>query len=259
MASRFENRTVLITGAASGLGKTCAAGFLAEGARLVMVDRDAERLDETARRLGAPPEMLRTLAGDVGDPDTATRAVALAVEAFGRLDVLLSNAAIDPRSAGSVCETSDADWHAVLTVNLSAAFFFSRAAIPVLRDGGGGAIVATASIGALKPTPHEAAYCVSKAGLVHLMRSIALDHAADRIRANAVCPGYLEAVMSDRRGTMTAGMLAERSQAAGAAVPLGREGRYDEVARAVLFLADPAESGYVTGTVLTIDGGATLA
>lgn len=173
MAGRLEDRVVLITDAASGLGAECARQFHGEGSRLVLVDRDAGRLAALAQGLDRD---VSWLAGDVAAADTATRAVDLAVQGFGRLDVLLNDAAIDPLSACSVLDTSDQDWRAVIDVNLTAAFYFSRAAIATMRTTGGGAIVAVASISALTPTPEEAAYSV-KVGLLHLMRAIALDHA----------------------------------------------------------------------------------
>jgi NAD(P)-dependent dehydrogenase (short-subunit alcohol dehydrogenase family) len=249
MSGRFAGRGVLITGAAGGLGAAAAAAFAAEGARLTLVDRDGDGLARLAAAHGG-----RAVPGDAADAALAAAAVAAA----GPLDVLVLAAGIDPLAATTVDATAPADWDAVMAVNLRSAFLFARAALPALRARGGGAIVAIASVGGVRPLAAEAAYAVSKAGLVQLMRCIALDHAGEGIRANSVCPGILEGVMRDRAAAMTAEAVAGRHARAARAVPLGREGRYGEIAGAVLWLADGAASGYVTGTELLIDGGLAL-
>ncbi|MGH7763331.1 MAG: SDR family NAD(P)-dependent oxidoreductase, partial [Candidatus Dormibacteraceae bacterium] len=129
---------------------------------------------------------------------------------------------------------------------------------PLIRECGGGAIVNTASIAGLKPAADETAYSVSKAAMVSLTGAMALDFAADGIRVNCVCPGFMELVMTDRRRDLTAEQQAARAASAAARVPLGRQGTYQEVARAVLFLAS-AEASYVTGASLVVDGGLMLA
>ena len=201
---------------------------------------------------------MESVAGSVADASVAARAVQAAVTRFGRLDVLFANAGIDPLSARSVTETTEEQWDAVMAVNVKGAFLFAREAIPAMEGQGGGAIVFTASIAGLKPSGEETAYNVSKAALVSLTRSIALDYAGRGIRANCICPGFLESVMNDRRADLSPERLAERSARAARLVPLGREGRYGEIARSVLFLADAAESSYVTGATLTVDGGIVL-
>lgn len=259
MKTRFTGKTVLITGAASGLGAESARQFGSEGAALLLVDRDATALARTASDLRGAGVSVATFEGDASEATTATGAVASAVAAFGRIDVLFNNAGIDPLSATTVTQTTEAQWDAILAVNVKAAFLFCRAALPGMIERGGGAIVSTASVAALKPGGSETAYNVSKAALVQLMRSVALDYAAHGIRANALCPGFLEAVMGDRRRELSSQKLTDRSKLAGSLVPLGREGRYTEMARSVLFLADDAESAYITGAILVADGGLMLA
>ena len=251
---RFEGKVALITGGASGLGLEVARQMAEEGARLVLVDWDGEALSASAAGLG--PEV-RTRRGDVSRAETATEAVALARKEFGRLDVLFNNAGIDPLRARSVMDTEVEDWDRILEVNVRSAFLMSRAAIPLMREGGGGAIVNTASIAGLKPAGDESAYSVSKAAMVSLTGTLALDFAADGIRANCVCPGFMEMVMTDRRRDLTEEQQAARASGAAARVPLGRQGRYDEVARAVLFLASE-DASYVTGAALVVDGGLLL-
>jgi NAD(P)-dependent dehydrogenase (short-subunit alcohol dehydrogenase family) len=259
LAKRFFGRTVIVTGAGSGLGAEAARQFAAEAATLVLVDIDKQTVAAVAAALEAQAVRAEIVAGDVASAAVAEAAVRLAVTVSGRLDVLFNNAGIDPLTATNVTETSEAQWDAVMAVNVKAAFLFARAAIPVMRQTGGGAIVNTASIAGLKPGRQETAYNVSKAALIQLTKSIALDYAQHGIRANCICPGFLESVMTDRRVTLSPARLAERSRLAAELAPLGREGRYAEIARAVLFLADSNESSYVTGAFLTIDGGALLA
>jgi NAD(P)-dependent dehydrogenase (short-subunit alcohol dehydrogenase family) len=248
---RFEHRVALITGGASGLGLEVGRQLAAEGARLVLVDWDGDALQAAAAGLGA-----ERLQGDASKAETAVAAVELARSAFGRLDVLFNNAGIDPLRARSVMETEEADWDRIMDVNVRSAFVFSRSAIPLMREGGGGAIVNTASIAGLKPAGDEAAYSVSKAAMVSLTGSLALDFAPD-VRANCVCPGFMEMVMTDRRRDLTQEQIAARYAHADAHVPLGRQGTYEEVARCVLFLASD-DASYVTGAALVVDGGMLL-
>jgi NAD(P)-dependent dehydrogenase (short-subunit alcohol dehydrogenase family) len=249
---RFAGQVAVITGGASGLGLAVARLLGSEGASLVLVDWDAAALEAAAGKLGA-----ERLQGDASESDTAAGAVALARSSFGRLDVLFNNAGIDPLRARSVVETEEADWDRVMDVNVRSAFVFSRAAIPLMREGGGGAIVNTASIAGLKAAGDEAAYSVSKAAMISLTQSLALDCAGDSIRANCVCPGFMEMVMTDRRRDLTEEQVAARYAYADARVPLGRQGTYEEVAKTVAFLAS-ADASYVTGAALVVDGGLLL-
>ena len=248
---RFSDRVALITGGASGLGLEVARQMAAEGAKLVLVDWDERSLELAAAEVGA-----RHLRGDVSLAPTASAAMQLAGEAFGRLDVLFNNAGIDPLRARSVLETEEADWDQIMDVNLKSAYLFSRAAVGLMREGGGGAIVNTASIAGLKAAGDEAAYSVSKAAIVSLTQSLARD-LAPQIRANCVCPGFMEKVMTDRRRDLTSEQETARYAYADAHVPLGRQGTYKEVARCVLFLASD-EAAYVTGAALVVDGGMLL-
>jgi len=255
--NRFQGKVAIITGGASGLGLAVARLMGREGARLVLVDWDQAGLDASVAEISASGAEVRSLRGDVSEPGTASAAIQLARSAFGRLDVLFNNAGIDPLRARSVVETEVADWDRILDVNVRSAFLMSREAIPLMREGGGGSIVNTASTAGIKPAGDETAYSVSKAALVSLTGAIALDYAADGIRANCVCPGFMEMVMTDRRRDLTEAQQEARAAGAAAMVPLGRQGTYEEVARAVLFLAGP-DASYVTGAALVVDGGLLL-
>ena len=248
--TRFSGKTVLIVGAASGLGAAIADAFHRDGARLVLVDRDAGGLARYADR----DPRCSTLCGDATDPASMDEAVRMA----GAVDILVHTAGIDPLSATDVPDTSLVDWQAVLSVNLTSAFLSARAVLPGMLERRRGTLLFTGSVAGLRPTPREAAYSVSKAGVIQLARAIALDHAREGIRANALCPGFLQSVMADRRGMLSASALIDRSRAAAAIVPLGREGRYDEMASLALTLCDDAVSGYVTGQAIVADGGMLL-
>lgn len=253
----LEGKVALITGGASGLGLEVARQMALAGARLVLVDWDKQSLDSATASIAKAGGEVRSLQGDVSDPATATAAIDLARTEFGRLDILFNNAGIDPLRARSVVETEVSDWDRILDVNVRSAYLMSRAAVLVMREGGGGSIVNTASIAGIKPAGDEAAYSVSKAAMISLTGSLALDFAADGIRANCVCPGYMEMVMTDRRKDLTEEQQTARAEGAAARVPLGRQGTYEEVAKAVLFLAGP-EASYVTGAALVVDGGLLL-
>jgi NAD(P)-dependent dehydrogenase (short-subunit alcohol dehydrogenase family) len=255
---RFTGQVIIITGAASGLGAECARAFGAEGASLVLVDLSGPLVTEVAASLKAAGVPVKAIEGDVRSAATAAEACDAAMMAFGRLNILVNNAGIDPLDATNVTGTSEAQWDAVMDVNVKAAWRFTQAALPLMIADGGGAIVNLASVSAVLPSPDETAYSVSKAALLHLTKCTALDYASHNIRANAVCPGFMEAVMRDRRADLSEAQLAGRSGAAASMVPLGREARYSEVARSVLFLASDADAGYITGASLVIDGGLTL-
>jgi len=245
---RFDGKLVLATGTASGLGRAAARQLAQEGARLVLVDWDATVLEDVARETGAI-----AVQGDVSDEATVARAFA-AAEAIGPVDILINNAGIDPLPATTVPGTTVAEFDRVMAVNVRGPFLFCRMAIERwLAAKRGGVIVNTASIAGLMACPAEAAYATSKAAVVNLTRCIALDHAKDGIRANALCPGVLEGVMADRRAEMSHDQLAAR-HASEAGAPMGRAGGYEEVAKALLFLASD-DASYCNGTPLVVDGG----
>jgi NAD(P)-dependent dehydrogenase (short-subunit alcohol dehydrogenase family) len=255
--SGLAGKVAVITGGASGLGLAVARQMASARVRLVLVDWDQANLQAATAELARAGAEVKSIAGDVSEETTAAQAIDIAKSAYGRLDILFNNAGIDPLRARSVVVTEVADWDRILDVNVKSAYLMSRAAIPLMREGGGGSIVNTASIAGLKPGADETAYSVSKAAMVSLTAAIALDFAAGGIRANCVCPGFMELVMTDRRRDLTEEQQAARAAGAAARVPLGRQGTYDEVAKAVLFLAGP-DASYITGAALVVDGGLLL-
>jgi NAD(P)-dependent dehydrogenase (short-subunit alcohol dehydrogenase family) len=247
----LSGRSALVTGAASGIGRAIAELFADEGAALGLLDRDADG----ARALGGALEQrggrALVLPGDVARDEDCRRAVAAVGAAFGRLDVLVNAAGIIRRA--DVLGTTEEEWDRAMAVNLKAVFLLARAAIPLMAAAGGGAIVNIASNWGLVGGPRAAAYCASKGGVVLLTRAMALDHGAQGIRVNCVCPGDIDTPML-RDEARQLGQAWEAFQAESASNPLRRVGAPEDVARAALFLASDAAS-FVTGAALVVDGG----
>lgn len=255
--SEFTGKVVLLTGAATGLGAEVARQFAEQSADLILVDINEGRLRQTVDALQKSGRKIEAVVGDVATQATCAAAMACVTGKFGRLDILVNNAGIDPLSATTVTNTTEAQWDAVMAVNVRAGFLFCKAAIPLMKSSGGGAIVNTSSLLGLRAGANETAYAVSKAALTQLTKCIALDYAADNIRSNCVCPGMLEDIMADRKDEMTAAAITARYHAAEAAVPMRRQGRYAEIAQAILFLAS-TRAAYITGAALPVDGGSAL-
>ena len=245
---RFEEKIILISGAGSGMGAATARGFGSEGAKVRVLDQDAESAHRICVEIGAPAPFI----GDVANSSFCQEAVTRVVEEHGRLDVLINAAGIIVRA--DAVETSDADWRRVLDVNVSGVFFLSKAAARVMRDQRAGAIINFGSIWGDVGAAGVAAYCASKGAVHQLTRAMALDHAKDGIRINAVCPGEVDTPMlaSARKEPVTEKLMHEIA----ATVPVGRLARPEEVARVVMFLASE-EASYMTGSLVTVDGGFT--
>ena len=243
MQGRFAGRVVIVTGAASGIGAATAAAFAAEGARVVVADVDRELGPAVANDIGA-----RFAWVDVADYAQVTRLVTDTARSDGRLDGLVSNAFAT--AAGSIESLGVAEWTRTLDVTLTPAFTALRAAIPIMRAQGGGVVVNVASISGLGGDRGLAAYNAAKAAVVNLTRTAALELARTGVRVNAVCPGLIDTPALQR----ALGRLPDRAAEVCAAVPVGRIGRPEEVARVILFLASD-DASYVTGATLVVDGG----
>lgn len=247
---RFTGRVGVVTGAASGLGRATAIGLAAEGARLVLFDRDAEGLAETAACCPGAVSVV----GDV----TAAADHARVLEAAAPLGpiALLATAAGMLGPAAPLADVSEADWDRLFAVNVKGTWLAIRAVLPQMLVAGRGAIVTFASGAGLAGNPTMPAYSASKGAVVLLTRALAVSHVTQGIRANCVCPGPIETPML--RDTFAqagdAAAVAAREAAFRARNPMGRFGTVDEVAESVLFLLSDA-AGYITGVALPVDGG----
>ena len=251
MPAQLKNKVTVITGAASGIGAATARRFAREGARLLLGDLNeagGEALADELSRAGVAARFHRT---DVRQAAEVEALMQRAVDLHGRLDVVFNNAGI-----GAYGKTPDLDlevWRQVISIDLDGVFYGCRFAIPHMRRTGGGAIINTASISGLFGDYGLVAYNAAKGAVVNLTRAVAIDHARENIRVNAVCPGPIETPLLGPLLT-----LREAREKYAELIPMGRVGQPDEIASAVAFLASD-DASYITGAALVIDGGVTAA
>jgi len=245
----LQGKVAVVTGGASGIGRATALRMAEEGARVLVADLDgagAGRVAETIRQAGG--EALSQPC-DVADDAEVAAMVRAARDIWGRLDCAFNNAGVAPSEALPLAEIPPGEWARVLGVNLTGVFLCLHHEIPAMAAGGGGAIVNTASIAGRIGLPRAGAYVAAKHGVIGLTRSAALDHAAQGIRVNAICPGYVETPLAARG-------IERRREAILARVPLGRIGTVEEIAEAVVWLLSDRAS-FITGEALAADGGHT--
>lgn len=244
---RFEGKSVLVTGAGSGIGRATARLFADEGARVLAVDVN-EGVAETA----AGYDGITPMGGDAGREADVKAAIAMAVERHGGLDVLCANAGVSGGEAG-LFEQSVDDWEAVLRVNLIGPFLaVKHGSQAMLAAGRAGAIVCTASVAGLRAGAGGPAYSASKAGVINLVQTAAQQLAGSAIRVNAVCPGLIETGMT--KAIYDSARAKGRDKQIGQLNPLKRGGEPVEIARAIAFLASD-EASYINGHALVVDGG----
>jgi NAD(P)-dependent dehydrogenase (short-subunit alcohol dehydrogenase family) len=248
-ASLFADRVALVTGAAAGIGEAVARRLVASGARVVVVGHDRAGLDALVAALGT--DVAFSLEGDVRDEQAMRDAVEAAVRRFGALHLAVNAAGITGPAGVPVDALAADDWRAVLDTDVTGTFLSMKAELPALVAAGGGAIVNLSSANGLVGLAGMSAYTAAKHAVVGLTRSAALEYAAQGVRVNCVAPGY---VATPRMLASPPEVLAEMA----AAHPLGRLARREEIADAVSFLLSPASS-FMTGAVLSLDGGYTAA
>ena len=243
----LDGAVAIVTGAAGGIGSEVVAQLRAAGASVVAEDIDPA-VDELARDDG-----VATLCADAAQSDTARAAVALARERFGRLDVVVNNAGrflLKP-----IVETTDDEWDALMTTNVRSVFVHCREALPELIANGGGAIVNVSSISGVIGLPAQGAYCATKGAIAQITRQLAIEHAAQGVRVNAIAPGAVDTNFVDAALAGAPDLTAARGDIA-AAHPLQRMASPAEIARIMVFLASPASS-FMTGAIVMADGGYT--
>ena len=240
----LQDKRVLITGGAGGIGQATALRFLEDGARVIVLDRDQEALSRLQLRR-ATCNLEGTISADVADPDEVARAFDELDSRWGGLDILINNAGISTRR--HFVDITPQEWRQVIDVNLSGVFFVAQQAARRMLAGDGGVILNMGSTNGLMGYPYYAGYNASKAGVIELTRSMALE-LAPTVRVNAVCPGFILTPMQEAEYTP------ERQQAFARKVPLNRLGRPEDVAALFAFLAS-GEAGFITGQAFVIDGG----
>lgn len=254
LSQRLAKKVTLITGAGAGIGRASARRFAAEGAVVIAVDRDGAAAEETAQMVRAAGGRAEAEAADVADP----RAVALLFGTVSarhpRLDVLFNNAGIV--LGGTAEETPLEDWEQTLRVNLTSMYLCCREAIPLMKRQGGGVILNTASVAGMLGVKNRFAYSASKAGVVGLTRSIAMDYIGDGIRCNCLCPGTVDSPSWRRRVADSPDPEAALRDMI-ARQPMGRVGTAEEIAALAAYLVSD-EAAYTTGTPVFIDGGLSL-
>jgi len=240
---KLDGKVALITGAGSGIGRATATLFAKEGAEVVVVDCAEGQGRETVKMIKDAGGDAVFVSADVSKSSDVQKMIDAAVDTYGRLDILFNNAGIQG-PMGPLADIPEDGWDSVMNVNLKGAFLGSKYAIPVMLRQGGGAIINTSSCQGIGTVPNMAPYSVSKAGIIHLTKTTALDYAAQNIRANCICPGTIQTPMSAPY------IQALRTQA----FLQGRVGQPEEIAHVALFLASD-DSSYVTAQAIAVDGG----
>lgn len=250
---KLANKTAIITGGTSGIGKATAELFAAEGASVVISGRDKSRGNEIVKLITEIGGKALFVPGEIGTYEANKLLVETAVKEFGGLDIIFPNAGM--LGLGKVTDISPDTWHQTMNINLHAVFYLIRLAIPEMQKQGKGSIVINASVAATKVFPNHAAYGASKAALIPLAKQVALDY-GPVIRANVICPGPVDTPLI--YDSAIAFPDPEKTvQQAGENIPMKRLGQPEDIAKMVLFLASD-DADWITGSVFTVDGGATV-
>jgi meso-butanediol dehydrogenase / (S,S)-butanediol dehydrogenase / diacetyl reductase len=251
---KLEGKTAIITGAAAGIGAASAALFAREGAKIVAVDIDRERLDQVSGQIERAGGDCLAVTADVSQRDAVQNTLRSGTEKFGRIDILFNNAGIVP--AGKVETISEEQWDRAMAINVKSMYLFCHEVIPIFRALGGGVILNTASATALRAVVDRACYTATKAAVIGLTKSMALDCVGDNIRVNCVCPGTVDTPSLAQRLAAFPHPDEAREDFI-ARQPMRRFGTAEEIAQAALYLVSH-ESEFVTGVAFAIDGGLSI-
>lgn len=253
-AGAFAGKTVLVTGSTSGIGAGTAKAFATYGARVMVSGRNRERGEAVVAEISAAGGAAELIIGDVAEADFCETLVLETVKRFGRLDILVNNAGIAIQ--GKITSHSNATWQALIDTNLSSVFYLSRATIGPMTQQGGGVIINLSSECGLIAYEDLAAYSATKAAISMFTKVLAIDHARDNIRVNAICPGDIDTPMTDiawKAMNLTPAEIREKLKEH---IPIGRVGTTDDIAAMAMFLASDAAS-FITGAIIPVDGGTT--
>ena len=253
-SQKFAGKVAFVTGAASGIGRAAALAFAVDGASVVSADVSEQGNHETVRLIEAQGGRALAVRCDVSRAEDVKTALAQTAQAFGRLDFAFNNAGIEPRRPAPTADYDEEEWNRIFDINLRGMFLCMKYEIPLIQQhGGGGAIVNTSSGAGIIGIKGSPAYTAAKHGVIGLTKAAALDYAAQNIRINAVCPGYVDTPMM---GRFTGGTPEGRAKVI-AEEPAGRMGKPEEIAAAVVWLCSDA-AGFMVGHAMVIDGGQTV-
>ena len=253
IVTRLKGKVAIVTGGGSGIGRAIALALAGEGAKVAVLGRRREPLDDVVKKAAAAGGEARAVTADVARDGEARSAVNETENAFGRIDILVNNAGA--LSVSTVDSISEEEWDRVMATNLKGPFLMSRAVLPAMRRAGGGSIINVGSVLGLVAMRDRAAYCASKGGVTLLTKAMALDHAHENIRVNCICPAIVETdLIRDLFSKTEEGRKARDARMS--TLPLGRFGKPADIAGLAVFLASD-ESSWITGAAVPVDGGLT--
>jgi NAD(P)-dependent dehydrogenase (short-subunit alcohol dehydrogenase family) len=248
MGRRLKDKVAIVTGAGSGIGRACALALAREGARVVLVGRRKDKLENTAKQIG---DAALAITADVSKSADIERVVQTTLGHFRSIDVLLNNAGV--LHIGTAEQITEAQWDETFNINVRGLWLLSRAVLPAMRKAGDGSIINMASVLGLNGALNRAAYAPSKGAVILLTKCMAIDHGHDNIRVNAICPSFVETDLTAAVISKAADPKAVRAERV-RVHPIGRLGEPEDIAGLAVYLAS-AESSWVTGAVFPVDGG----